>query len=69
LNGITQTTRWPELPYSKKMLNLSQHLKRLTKLDQNPEGINILDESTHEYQTEGVARLIRDHSASASYKF
>lgn len=30
-------------------------------------GINITDESKHEYETEGVARLVLDHSAGASY--
>lgn len=30
-------------------------------------GVNITDESKHEYETEGVARLVLDHSAGASY--
>ncbi len=30
-------------------------------------GVNILDEPVHEYETEGVARLVRNHSAGASY--
>jgi iron complex outermembrane receptor protein len=30
-------------------------------------GVNILDESTHEYETVGVARMVRNHSAGPSY--
>jgi iron complex outermembrane recepter protein len=30
-------------------------------------GVNIFDESVHEYETEGVARMVRDHSSGASY--
>jgi TonB-dependent receptor len=30
-------------------------------------GVNVTDESKHEYETEGVARLVLDHSAGASY--
>lgn len=30
-------------------------------------GVNITDESKYEYETEGVARLVLDHSAGASY--
>ncbi len=30
-------------------------------------GVNIFDESQHEYETEGVARTVRDHYAGPSY--
>ncbi len=30
-------------------------------------GVNILDEAVHEYETEGVARMVRNHSAGPSY--
>ncbi len=30
-------------------------------------GVNIFDEPVHEYETEGVARMVRNHSAGASY--
>ena len=30
-------------------------------------GVNVLDEPVHEYETEGVARMVRNHSAGASY--